>query len=97
MAEKGGQDLFSKLADRGEDVIGRINELNIPGSQKLVESANQLRDRADELQRKLRGLDALERRVDALEKKVDELSRASTGAKQTTTKRTTPAKPKTPS
>ena len=98
MAEKGGQDLFSKLADRGEDVIGRINDLNIPGSQKLMESANQLRERVDELQRKVRGLDALERRVDALEKKVDELSRASGGAKAAATpKRTTQAKPKTSS
>jgi hypothetical protein len=73
MAQQRGQDLFSKLADRGEDVIGRITDL--PGAQKLAESAAQLKDRADELQRRLRGLDALERRVDALERKVDQLSK----------------------
>ena len=91
MAQERGQDLFSKLAAQGEDVIGRISEL--PGAQKLVESTNQLKERSDEMQRRLRGLDALERRVDALEKKVDELSRSAGGAKATA-KRTTQSKPK---
>jgi TolA-binding protein len=90
MAQEPKQDLFSKLAAQGEDVIGRITEL--PGAQKLVESTNQLKERADEMQRRLRGLDALERRVDALEKKVDELSRSAAASK--TTKRTAQAKPK---
>ena len=67
------KDIFSRLADRGEDVIGRISE--IPGAQRFAESAAQVRVRAEELQRRLRGLDALERRVDALERKVDELSK----------------------
>ena len=100
MAE-GKQDLLAMLADRGENVVGRISEL--PRAQKLLESANTLRDRVDELQRKLRGLDALERRVAALEKKVDGLSKGSspgtakrTTAKRTTTKRTTAAKKTTP-
>jgi DNA repair ATPase RecN len=76
------KDIFSRLADRGEDVIGRISE--IPGAQRFAESAAQVKERADELQRRLRGLDALERRVDALERKVDELSKP---------KRTTARKP----
>jgi|SRR5512133_4307463 TolA-binding protein len=94
-SEPGGQDLFSKLQAQGEDMIGRINDLNIniPGGQKLVETANQLKERLDEVQRRLRGLDVLERRVDALEKKVDELSRSASGAKATT-KRTAQTKPK---
>ena len=54
MAQQRGQDIISRLADRGEDVIGRINEL--PGAQKFIESANQLKERADELQRRLRGI-----------------------------------------
>jgi TolA-binding protein len=92
MAQR-GQDLFSKLADRGEEVIGRIGEM--PGAQKLLESAGQLKERADELQKRLRGLDALERRVAALERKVDQLSGSRAAArKKTTPKRTTRAKPK---
>jgi DNA repair ATPase RecN len=97
MAQQRGQDIFSRLADRGEDVLGRITE--IPGAQRLVETTNQLKERADEMQKRLRGLDALERRVDALERKVDELSksRSAGGArKAATTKRTTRAKPKPP-
>ena len=98
MAER-KQDLLGMLADRGEDVVGRISEL--PRAQRLLETANTLRDRADELQRKLRGLDALEQRVAVLEKKVAQLSGGSSGttkrttAKRTTAKRTTTAK-KTP-
>jgi hypothetical protein len=89
------QDLLAMLADRGENVVGRISEL--PRAQKLLETANTLRDRADELQRKLRGLDALEARVKVLEKKVDELSKGSgTAKKRTTAKRPAAAKPKTP-
>jgi hypothetical protein len=99
MAER-KQDLLGMLADRGEDVVGRISEL--PRAQKLLETANTLRDRADELQKKVRGLDALEQRVAVLEKKVDQLSKGSSSGttkraapKRTTTKRTTAAK-KTP-
>ena len=89
------KDIFSRLADRGEDVIGRISE--IPGAQRFAESAAQVKERADELQRRLRGLDALERRVDALERKVDELSkpkRASSASSSRAPK--TAAKPKSP-
>lgn len=87
MAER-KQDLLGMLADRGEDVVGRISEL--PKAQRLLETANTLRDRADELQRKLRGLDALEQRVAVLEKKVAQLSggSASGTTKRTTAKRT---------
>jgi hypothetical protein len=94
VAEQRGQDIFSRLADRGEDVIGRIGDLNLPGGQKLLETANQLRERADELQRRLRGLDALERRVDALEKKVDEFPKTGLSARKTTTRRTAASKAK---
>jgi uncharacterized small protein (DUF1192 family) len=75
MAEQKPPDLFAKLADRGEDVVGRITEL--PAAQRVLEAANTVRDRADELQRRLRGLDELEKRVAALEKKVERLSKPS--------------------
>ena len=32
---QGGQDLFSRLADRGEDVVGRLTD--VPGAQRLLE------------------------------------------------------------
>jgi hypothetical protein len=99
------QDLLSRLADRGEEVIGKLGDM--PGAQRLLEQASVLKERADELQKRIRGLDELERRVAALERKVDQLSKSSaggtaktraTGAKKapTTTKRTTGAKPKSP-
>jgi hypothetical protein len=91
MAQQRSQDLFSRLADRGEEVIGKLGEM--PGAQRLLESANVLKERADELQKRIRGLDALERRVAALERKVDQLSKSS-GPKKPPTKRTTRAKPK---
>jgi hypothetical protein len=91
MAQQRSQDLFSRLADRGEEVIGKLGEM--PGAQRLIESANVLKERADELQKRIRGLDALERRVAALERKVDQLSKSS-GAKKPAPKRTPRPKPK---
>ena len=85
------QDIFSKLADRGEEVIGKLGDM--PGAQRLLESTNMLKERADELQKRIRGLDALERRVAALERKVDQLSKSS-GPKRPAAKRTTKPKPK---
>ena len=84
------QDLLSKLADRGEDVVGKLSE--IPAAQRLLDAGMQMKDRVDELQKRVRGLDALERRVDALEKKVDELSRSSRTAAKAPAKRKAPAK-----
>ena len=85
------QDIFSRLADRGEEVIGKLGD--IPGAQRLLESANVLKERADELQKRIRGFDALERRVAALERKVDQLSKSS-GPRKPAPKRTTKPKPK---
>ena len=85
------QDIFSKLADRGEEVIGKLGDM--PGAQRLLDSANTLKERADELQKRIRGLDALELRVAALERKVDQLSK-SPGAVKPAPKRTTKPKPK---
>ncbi len=94
------QDLLSRLADRGEEVIGKLGDM--PGAQRLLESATVLKDRADELQKRVRGLDALEQRVAALERKLDQISkldgtsrsRSSTAKKPGAAKRTTRAKPK---
>ena len=96
MAESGqDKDIISQLADRGQDALARLQDM--PGAQRFIESANQMRERAEELQKRLRGLDALERRVDSLEKKVDELSKSKASSSgKATTRRTTSAKPKAP-
>jgi uncharacterized protein YoxC len=94
-------DLFSKLTDRGEDVVGKISDM--PAAQRIFDAGMQLKARVDDMQKKMRGLDDLERRVKALEKKVDELSRSAGGsarrttAKRSTTKRTTTQAKKKPS
>jgi hypothetical protein len=90
MAER-KQDFLGMLADRGEEVVGKLAEL--PSAQRLLDTANSLRERTDELQKRVRGIDALERRVAAIEKKVDQLSRAQAKPKRPAPKRTT--KPKT--
>ena len=58
VAQDDRQDIISQLADRGQEALGKIGDLNLPGGQKLLQSANQLKERADELQRRLRGLAA---------------------------------------
>lgn len=92
MAEQRKQDFLGMLADRGEEVLGKMAEM--PTAQRLLEATNSLRDRADELQKRVRGIDALEQRVSALEKKVDQLGKPQRAApKRATTKRTTKPKP----
>jgi hypothetical protein len=89
MAQQRKPDLIGKLADRGEDVVGRISDF--PAAQRVVDAAAGLKERADEIQRRLRGLDELEKRVAALEKKVDGLAKPAakrSPAKRTTTPRT---------
>lgn len=84
MAESpGNKDLFTRLAEVGEDAINRIADM--PAANKLTEAVNSLRTRVDELQRRVRGLDELERRVTGLEERVEELA----GKKPATRRRTT--------
>ncbi len=91
-----GQDLLSRLADRGEEAIARMGEM--PGAGRLLDVANNLRQRVDELQRRLQRMDVLDRRLTALEARVDELepkrapARRATTRKSTTPKKTTTAK-----
>ena len=49
MAEERGKDLFTRLAEAGEDAIQRISDM--PGAAKLTDTVNTLRGRVDELQR----------------------------------------------
>ena len=85
MAQRRQQDLLSRLADRGEQMVGRITDL--PGAKQLVDRMAGLTKGLDDVQRKLRSLDPLERRVTQLERRLEKLEKA--GSAKTTTRRTT--------
>ena len=65
------QDIFSKLADAGEEVIARV--AGIPGAARALEQAQTSLHRLDDLQKRLLGVEAIERRVVELEAKVASL------------------------
>jgi DNA anti-recombination protein RmuC len=90
MAEADNKRLFTKLADRGEQVVGRITEL--PGAKTLMDRTTALTKRLDEMQRRLRSLDVLEKRVASLERRLEKLEGKGSGAKRPATRRTTTAK-----
>jgi uncharacterized protein YoxC len=83
MAQRKQQDLLSRLADRGEQVVGRITDL--PGAKQFTDRISGLTKGLDDVQKRLRSLDPLERRVTQLEKRLDKLE----GKGKTTTRRTT--------
>ena len=85
MAET-NKDLLTRLADRGESVVGRITDL--PGAKALMERTTSLTKQLNDVQRRLRSLDPLEQRVTALEKRVNSLEGKGSTAKKTTTRKT---------
>lgn len=89
------KDLFSRLADRGESVIGRITEL--PGMQQITEAGTGFRERMDDLSRRVRGIEELEKRVAVLEERLDALA-GNAAPKRAAAKKPAakPAAPKTP-
>ena len=70
----GEKDFVTRLADAGEEALQRLAEL--PGGQKALTAANDLRARVDDLTKKVRGIDALEARVAKLEKELAALKKA---------------------
>ncbi|MBA2567963.1 MAG: hypothetical protein H0V11_01315 [Actinobacteria bacterium] len=70
MAQK-KPDLLSRLADRGEQMVGRITDL--PGAKQLVDRVATLAKGLDDVQRKVRSLDPLEKRVTQIEKRLAKL------------------------
>ena len=84
------KDLLSRLADAGEEAIGKLAEM--PGGHRAVEAINLLKNRVDELQQRLRSLDPLERKVAGLEKRLEALE-----GKRTTRRSTATATRKKPS
>jgi uncharacterized protein YoxC len=100
------QDLLSRLADQGEQMLGRITEL--PGAKQLTDRVAALTKGLDDVQKRLRSLDPLERRVTQIEKRLDKLegkgatrkapSRSrSSAAKSSSAKKSTAAKRSTTS
>jgi TolA-binding protein len=92
MAENGGQDLLAKLAERGEEALGRLSDA--PGGARITEAIRGLRERMDEMQRHASGVDALEKRVEELEKRLARLEGKPAGAATGAPKPAAAAKPK---
>lgn len=76
------RDLLTRLADAGEEAIGKLSDT--PGAERFMGAIGGMRDRMDELQKRVRGIEDLERRVAALEARL-----AEPPAKRTTRARTT--------
>ena len=76
MAER-KQDLLGRLADLSEEAMQKLSEA--PGADKAVQALKKLGDRVDELQRRTKGFEELERRLSALEKKVSTLAKNPSG------------------
>jgi hypothetical protein len=72
MAER-RQDLLGRLADLSEEAVQRLAEA--PGADRIFQGLKSLGDRVDELQRRTRGFEELERRLTTLEKRVDALAK----------------------
>ena len=86
------QDFISRLADRGEQVVGRITEL--PGAKQLVDAMAGITNTLDDVQKRLRALDPLEKRVTELEKRLEKLEgKGKTTARKTTARKTTAKRP----
>ena len=74
------KDFVTRLADAGEEALQRLADL--PGGQKALTAANDLRARVDDLAKKVRGIDALEARVAKVEKDLAALKKAKAPARQ---------------
>ena len=87
------KDFLTRLADRGEEFVGRITDL--PGAKQLLDTSGALAKRMDGMQKQLRSLDPLQKRVAAIEKRLDKLEgKGTTTRKRTTTRKSTAGKSK---
>jgi uncharacterized protein involved in exopolysaccharide biosynthesis len=88
------QDLLGRLADLSEEAVQRLAEA--PGADRVLQALKGLGDRVDELQRRTRGFEELEQRLTTLEKRVDGLAKPArkpaSGASAATPKTGTPPK-----
>ena len=67
------QDLLGRLADLSEEAVQRLAEA--PGADRVLQALKGLAERVDELQRRTRGFEELEQRLTALEKRVDSMAK----------------------
>jgi outer membrane murein-binding lipoprotein Lpp len=74
------RDLLSKLADAGEEAIGKLADA--PGADRLAGVATSMRERVDDLQKKVRGIEALEARIAVLERRLDAMESKKPGARK---------------
>jgi hypothetical protein len=81
------KDFLSRLADRGEQVVGRITDL--PGAKTLVDKTAALAKNVDAMQKELRRLGPLQKRVAAIERRLEKLEGKGTTRKRPATRRTT--------
>ncbi len=84
MAER-KQDLLGRLADLSEEAIQKLSEA--PGADRVLHVLKGLGDRVDELQRRTKGFEELERRLAALEKKVSGLAKSPSGTSNSPSKK----------
>lgn len=77
MAER-KQDLLGRLADLSEEAVQRLAEA--PGADRVLQALKGLADRVDDLQRRTRGFEELEQRLTTLEKRVDGLAKSKPSA-----------------
>jgi hypothetical protein len=77
MAER-KQDLLGRLADLSEEAVQKLAEA--PGADRVLQALKGLGDRVDDLQRRTRGFEELEKRLTTLEKRVDGLTKAKPSA-----------------
>lgn len=80
------QDLLGRLADLSEEAVQRLADA--PGADRAFQALKALGDKVDELQRRTRGFEELEQRLAALEKKVSALSKSPARTSRSTTKKT---------
>jgi len=92
------------MADRKQDLLGRLADLSEASIQKLAETPaadralqalKGLGDRVDELQRRTRGFEELEKRLAKLEKKVDAMGKPKTSGRAASGSRARTAKSST--
>ena len=65
---------LTQLASLSEEVLGLAAQN--PVASRVLQSANQLKERVDDLTRRVRGLEAMERRIEQLERRIAKLESA---------------------